>query len=312
MDKAILTTQPKTGKMDHFYGDRSIVLSKKQNNMVKNNSRVGDLYFNRMGFYPNAKHHFRKRNAGSEEHILIYCVNGKGYIQLHGADHELAPNSFFVIHANQAHSYWASPEDPWSIYWLHFSGPKSAFFSDFFGRTHVIPQTSSSRTDDRIRLFNEMLTVLELGLTNENLEFANLRLNGLLASFFYTETFQADKGIRSSDPVEKVIFFMQKNTAKLLSVAEMAEEARLSTSHLSRIFKNKTGASPMDYFIGLKMQEAIRLLSNKSMRVNEVAFTLGYTDPFYFSRIFKKQIGSTPTSFLKNSPHLNNVEQDKP
>ena len=292
-------TQPKTGKMDHFYGDRSIVLTKKQNKLVKNNLRLGDLYLNCIGFYPNAKNHFRKRLTGSAEHILIYCVNGKGYIQMNAKEHELSSNSFFVINAAQQHSYWASSQDPWSIYWLHFSGSRSNAFIDFFGRIHYIPQTSNARTDDRIRLFNEMLAVLELGLTKENIEFANLRLNGLLASFFYIETFQSAKGIYSSDVVEKIIFYMQKNINKLLTMQEMAEEVNLSTSHLSKIFKNKTGTSPMDYFIGLKMQEAIRLLSNKSMRVNEVAFTLGYTDPFYFSRIFKKQIGSTPMSFLK-------------
>jgi AraC-like DNA-binding protein len=75
----------------------------------------------------------------------------------------------------------------------------------------------------------------------------------------------------------------------------------MSESHLSKIFRQKTGTSPIDYFIDLKMQEAIRLLSNKSLRIKEVAFELGYDDPYYFTRIFTKQIGISPATFLKIS-----------
>jgi AraC-like DNA-binding protein len=49
------------------------------------------------------------------------------------------------------------------------------------------------------------------------------------------------------------------------------------------------------------MQEAIRLLTNKSLRIKEVAFKLGYSDQYYFTRIFTKQIGTSPASFIKTS-----------
>jgi YesN/AraC family two-component response regulator len=49
------------------------------------------------------------------------------------------------------------------------------------------------------------------------------------------------------------------------------------------------------------MQEAIRLLTNQSFKIKEVAYKLGYSDPYYFTRIFTKHIGSSPASFVKMS-----------
>lgn len=97
---------------------------------------------------------------------------------------------------------------------------------------------------------------------------------------------------------------MQKNIKRTLKISEIAQNVNLSESHLSKVFKNKTGSSPMDYFINLKMHEAIRLLSNQSMRIKEVALTFGYDDPFYFSRNFTKHIGTYPASFLKTGKRL--------
>jgi AraC family transcriptional regulator, arabinose operon regulatory protein len=140
-----------------------------------------------------------------------------------------------------------------------------------------------------------------MGFTKNNIEFANLSLHGILASFFYVETFRAVKGFKNDDPVERSIFYMLQNLNHQLKIEDLAKQVNLSASHLSRLFKNKTGSSPIDYFISLRMQEAIRLLTNKSLRIKEVAFLLGYNDPYYFTRTFTRQIGTSPASFVKTT-----------
>jgi len=262
---------------------------------------IKGLFISDIGFYPHAKNHYRKRKKGIGENILIYCIDGSGSIQIGDKINQLAPNSYFVIPAHEPHAYWASEQSPWSIYWLHFSGERSHCFAEFFGRINSIEKSLDSRIDDRVKLFNEILTVLESGFSNENIDYANLCLASLLASFFYIEAFRAAKGFQSSNPIDQSIFFMQNNINKFLKISDISSHVNLSESHLSKIFRNKTGSSPLDYFINLKMQEAIRLLTNQSLRIKEVAFRLGYNDPYYFTRIFTKHIGSSPASFVKMS-----------
>jgi AraC family transcriptional regulator, arabinose operon regulatory protein len=287
--------------MNSFFGDRSIVMSTKILNKVKSNPLIKDLYITDIGFYPYALHHYRQRKSGIQENILIYCINGSGTIQVHGQFYLIKPNSYFVIPAHRSHSYWAAENDPWSIYWIHFGGAKSHRFEKFFGIPIMIKTVTTSRVDDRINLFNEILTSLELGFSIENIEFANLSLSYLLASFFYVGIYRTSKGYQSKNPVDQSILFMQQNLNKSIKIQDIAKHVKLSESHLSKLFRNKTGSAPMDYFINLKMQEAIRLLSNQSMRIKEVAFSLGYNDPFYFSRLFKKYIGKSPGEFVKTA-----------
>ncbi|WP_339735068.1 AraC family transcriptional regulator [uncultured Sunxiuqinia sp.] len=298
--------EPVEGKTDSFFGDRSVVMTRKQLKTIRNNPLIGGLYISDIGFYPHARTHYRKRKAGINENILIYCIDGAGSIHIGTNVYELQANHYFVIPAHEAHAYWASERFPWSIYWIHFGGERSFLFNEFFGKVTPIEQSSKSRIDDRINLFNELLRALESGFSIQNMNYANLCLNSLLASFFFVDTFRAVKGQKSSDPVDQVILLMQKTINKNLKISDLSTHVNLSESHLSKIFRNKTGSSPLDYFINLKMQEAIRLLTNQSLKIKEVAYRLGYNDPYYFTRIFTKHIGSSPASFVKVSKRKSN------
>lgn len=289
------------GKKDNFFGDRSIVFSGNQLKSIKENPLSEGLYISDIGFYPNAKNHYRRRIKGINEHILIYCINGCGTIQLGDNIYQLEQHSYFVIKAHTSHTYWASERDPWSIYWLHFGGKRSLCFEEFFCRVIKTGNPVNSRTDDRIKLFNELLTALELGFSRENINYSNLCLSSLLASFFYMETYMGVKGYKSTNPVDQSIAFMQENISRNLTISDIAESVRLSESHFSRIFRNRTGTSPLEYFIQMRMQEAVRLITSKPLKIKEVAYMLGYTDPYYFTRIFTKYTGCSPATFVKMS-----------
>ena len=72
-----------------------------------------------------------------------------------------------------------------------------------------------------------------------------------------------------------------------LQVAKLAALENVSASHYFALFKSRTGRSPIDYFIHLRMRRACELLRETSLSIKEIAAELGYDDPFYFSRIFK-------------------------
>jgi AraC-like DNA-binding protein len=99
--------------------------------------------------------------------------------------------------------------------------------------------------------------------------------------------------------VESTLTFLRSNLYRPLSLAEMAGQAGLSESHFSRVFKAQTGHAPLDYFILLKMQHASALLAVTDLHVKEVAAAVGYSDPYYFSRLFKQVIGVSPRDYRR-------------
>lgn len=69
-------------KKDGFDGQRAIVLPQTIKDLLKSNELTSLLYITDIGFYPNANGHYRIRKEGTEQHILIYCTNGKGWISM--------------------------------------------------------------------------------------------------------------------------------------------------------------------------------------------------------------------------------------
>jgi AraC-like DNA-binding protein len=102
--------------------------------------------------------------------------------------------------------------------------------------------------------------------------------------------------------IEQSITYMLRHLDESLQVATLAAQANISASHFFALFKRRIGCAPIDYFIRLRMQHACRLLDETVLSVKEVAATLGYDDPFYFSRIFKSVNHVAPREYrlLKN------------
>jgi AraC-like DNA-binding protein len=77
----------------------------------------------------------------------------------------------------------------------------------------------------------------------------------------------------------------------------MSDYLEISASHFSLIFQKKTGYSPLNYFNQLKIQEACHYLDFSDQKVNQISMLIGFEDPFYFSRIFAKTMGLSPSEY---------------
>ncbi len=97
--------------------------------------------------------------------------------------------------------------------------------------------------------------------------------------------------------IESVVEYMQENLDQNLRLDDFARKAGMSISHFSERFRRQTGQSPMAYFIHLRMRLACRLLDLSGKPVKTVAMEIGYRDPYYFSRIFKKSMGISPDKY---------------
>lgn len=158
-------------KKDGFPNEKAIVIPQEILLKVQKNPMTSLLYPTDIGYYPHAENHYRQREEGSEQHILIYCHEGEGWYDIGKGRCFIKKNQFFIIEAGTPHTYVASAQHPWSIYWVHFAGEKSCLFAELFNRTSHIDDSPSARFDDRIRLFNEILVNLEIGYSVENLEY---------------------------------------------------------------------------------------------------------------------------------------------
>ncbi len=286
-------------KEDGFPGQISFVVPDRILTLVRDNPLIADLYITDIGYYPQARFHFRERPSGSTQFILIYCIEGTGEIRLNKTVHVVPADHFFIISAGMPHSYHSDEQNPWSIYWIHFSGFKSGNYSRFACQAMAIERGKISRINDRLDLFSEIFRNLDRGFSIETLEYVNLCLPHLLASFTHLSQFREVHKADENDPVALSINFMLENLARKLRLDDIASETGLSASHYSRLFQDRTGHSPIDYFIQLKVQRACRLLDNSGWMIADVAREMGFDDQFYFSRVFRKVMGMSPAEYRK-------------
>jgi len=287
-------------KEEGFPGQISFVIPDRVLSSLGDNPLVADLYITDIGYYPKARFHFRDRPSGSSQFILIYCTDGQGEIHIKQDIQSITSGHFFIIPAGIPHSYHADKLNPWSIYWIHFSGRKSVSFSKYSNQCISVGREVKSRKNDRLELFWEIFSNLERGFRTETLEYVNLCLPYLLASFIHAGPFKSATETKEGNSVDQSINFMLENLTKKLKVCDIALEIGYSTSHFCRLFLSKTGHSPIDYFIQLKVQRACRLLENPGLTVADVAREMGFEDQFYFSRVFRKVMEISPAEYRKS------------
>jgi len=287
-----------------FMGERAIVLPSPIIDEFKNTDLGVLLHITDIGFYPKAGFHFRKRTKEEvSQYILMYCVEGDGWFEVDNQVQKVGANQIFVLPKAKAHSYGCSIKNPWTIYWIHFDGEKAAFFSEGLVKPLLISPEKDSRLEDRFKLFEEIFSTLKNGYSKNNLEFSTTALFYFFGSLKYLSTYRAcnnfNQQYQKRDTTDEAIHFMRENIVKRLTLKEIADYVGFSPSHFSFLFQSKTGYSPLNYFIHLKIQEACHHLDFSDMRINQVSMLVGFEDPFYFSRIFTKTMGSSPSDYRK-------------
>ncbi len=298
-----MRTKISNKKQDGFAGE--LLISIPQNVLAgavqKGQILPHQLYVSHIGYFPKALYHFCQRPQGCVDNILFYCVQGKGYYTLDGHTFTLNPNQYVIVPAtDKPLVYWSDTEDPWSIYWVHFTSDALQAFNRAY---HIVPEQGPQyipHNEKGIRIWEEMYENLSRGYSPENLMNTNLCLYHLIATFVFSQQQNQNSSSPEKAIIRETIDYMKNNLDKTIRIEDFADLNKYSVSHFSKLFRLTTGMSPIEYFIHLKMQKACQLLYTEDSRVKQIAALLGYDDPYYFSRLFKKYMNTSPETYRKS------------
>lgn len=282
---------------DDFFEKKQITVPKTViEELVKNKFFKNALYVTEMGSFVNANHRYRLSESNSPDYVLVYCLNGKGYCETRNDIFPMEANQFILLSPNQFHRFQADPDNNWSIYWLHFSGSMADELKISLDLQQYEKPSSLAFRNQVDETYQKIHSSLTDGFALENIGYANLNLYHLI-TLLTLQNKETKNVKKDEDQLEQSIAFMKENLNKHLTVENIAKEFNYSSSHYSTLFKQKTGLSPIDYFIRLKIQNACLLLNKSNLIVKEIAQKVGYDDPFYFSRMFKKITGKSPIEY---------------
>ena len=231
---------------------------------------------------------------GVRDHFLLhYIVSGSGIYQTGGRTYSLSAGEAFLAYPDTEIYYCADKTDPWEYYWVGFSGVAAPL---------LMAQTPFSRSNPAVKLSNG--EILRRGLLDiykargsdypDAVRMAGY-LQAALAVTMKGSTENSEQNV--ADYAGRGAAFLQQNYSASIGVEDAANHVGVSRSHLYRAFQNEFGCSPSEYLTQYRMQRAIQLLCHSDLSINAVAASVGYEDPLYFSRAFKRETGSSPTQY---------------
>jgi AraC-like DNA-binding protein len=236
-----------------------------------------------------------ERPAGALTTLVILCLRGTGWVRLDGEDRAITAGELVWLPAGEAHAYGAGPDDPWTIGWAHFTGGEVGAWGDLLGAPGPARPFVLELPIDRLEevALDQVYAALERGFAVRHQVAAAAAVRHALSAVAHLA--HTPRDARSAhERVVVSIETLRRDWQRPHTLDELAAAANVSVAHYSALFRRQTGFAPIDFLIRLRVQHACRLLDTTKLPVGEIAERVGYQDPYYFTRCFRRVMGRSP------------------
>ena len=238
------------------------------------------------------------REQGRLDYQLIYIRKGKIYVQFGEETIPVSAGNAILYRPGDPQKYSYLKKDKYESVYVHFSGERA---NEILSELEIDNRRIFSilATDEMDLLADKLLPEHRLSKKGYKILESSILLNMLcLISRGNEENAELTT---TKQKIEKIIIKMESNITNNFTVKDYADELFLSVDRFSHLFTETVGIPPHRYMLTLKMNRAKQLLIQTDNSISEIAKFIGFADPLYFSRIFKKHCGSTPMQFRKSA-----------
>ncbi len=207
-------------------------------------------------------------------YVFHYIVSGEGYLRIEDKEYNLKQGQIFLIRPNTEITYHASEDNPWSYIWVGFDGEFA----------HTLDEIDKNIFSLNSELFDRI---------KEAIKYQNMR-SVYLTSCIFNIIAAILENTQELSVISAVKGYINSDTLFNSNITELAKLVNLSPDHLTKIFKQETGITLIDYITSKKIKLAKKLLDS-DYTVAEVAQMVGYSDSSTFSRAFKQSTGYPPS-----------------
>lgn len=224
----------------------------------------------------------------SGEFVALRTMSGQGSIKIHNSDIMSLPRDTLLLFKKGSIQQYCCDGDEWEFYWL-----------EFFGSERDIPASNNvfhiPREKNEADNLNKCFNLIQSGQEG----------CCILSSSIFTAILVGwnEHIAKSSCPIkhniDHVISYITRNPYDEITVSSLADIACMPERTFRTFFKKRTGMSPKEYIIQNKLDACFELLQTTDMHIKDIALLQGFSNQYYFSRIFKKYFGYSPTSIRK-------------
>jgi AraC-like DNA-binding protein len=230
------------------------------------------------------------------EFQVVYISTGSGWFEDGTAERRsIVAGDIFMLFPGIRHAYCPNPETGWHEYWVGFSG----IHAERLFRKGIFEPTSPIH---HIGLNQEIMADYEqiVRFCRQQTPGFQVRLGALvlqLLAHIRSSEMSLQTAHGDSELVQTARSVMQLRVHDGVDVGQIAAEIGVGYTRLLEIFRQYTGLTPYQYFLQLRIHRAKELLQEPHLSVKEISARMNFENQYYFSRLFKKKTGYSPTQW---------------
>lgn len=229
---------------------------------------------------------------GRSDYYLMFLACGQLEVETGGIAFTLKAGDAFIYPPEQGYGYRLTENEKMVYLWAHFTGAEAENLLEECGLQpnivyHAEPEAMAETFEGIQRLFITKPALYQLE--------AAARLTVLLARLG-----RVSRREESAVPPERLqtsLQYLNRHYAEPIAMEQLANMEFLSVSRYAALFKQAMGRSPQQYLINLRLHNARGMLLETDLGIGEIARSVGYDDPLYFSRLFHRYFGTSPREY---------------
>lgn len=232
----------------------------------------------------------------TDKNKLYLIENGIGSITILGKKYHPSRGDLILIPTGTLDSYTSSTKAPYTKYWCHFDADITSISLNNYLQIPFVYTITNEQEFEFCKAIFKDLTYFD-HTTNP---IASLKTKALLLEllFYYFEKHKNNIKLKiTHDRMHSLVEYIDNNLYRKITVSELAEHVHLNPNYFSKLFSATFGSSASEYINTRKLEYAKLMLIDYDFSIEEIAYKLGYSSPFYFSTIFKKEFGCPPSTY---------------
>ena len=237
---------------------------------------------------------------GRNDYQLLYIAAGKGEFYFKGSKEPtiVTKGNMILFRPGEPQVYCYYAVDKTEVYWVHFTGWKVEEYLERYELPHDENVFYTGVSPDYPWIYNQMIRELQLQRVNHE-DMISLYMHHIFITINrYIKERRETKNDTIND-IERAAHYFKDNYNKQISIEQYAAEHLMSVNWFIHSFKSVMKMSPMQYIISLRIAMAKGYLENSTKNIAEISNEVGYENALYFSRLFRKYTGMTPTEYRK-------------
>lgn len=234
--------------------------------------------------------------AGRKDFYLMHLTRGSLTVRLENEDAVAEAGSVILFPPECGYYYRFDGNGEINYLWTHFTGSYAAQFLDRLGFSRLPAIFKAPSKSHVSACFSSMFEIFSSD--------SPLKEHSLAASLMQILIALSERSVssRADNPISRSLSHINASYTAELRIPDLAAMENLSNSRYHVIFKKITGRSPNEYITDLRMRHACELLRSTDMPIKQVGILTGYGDSHFFSRIFKANIGLSPSEYRHHKP----------